>query len=50
MLKFAPPVICRSGRIVTLGAVMSTSTKAVMPRCFGRLGSVLQMISPIWDR
>ncbi len=45
-LNEAPPVIWRRGRTSTPGACMST-TKPVRPRCFGRSGSVRQMISPM---
>ena len=45
-LNEAPPVIWRSGRTSTPGACMST-TKPVRPLCFGRSGSVRQMISPM---
>ena len=45
-LNEAPPVIWRSGRTSTPGACMSTM-KPVRPLCFGRSGSVRQMISPM---
>ena len=44
-LKWVSPFICRSGLTMTPGAFMS-SANAVMPACFGTLGSVRASSSP----